>query len=237
MGKTDAEEEDEKSAVEEVAISIVSFDPFKFLRTFQYILTNQNKIVDAITKQNWDKILSPTKYFSACVAILGLGIWLYLDLYDFSAWSPQHPFIYQFFIFQIFPFLLVQYVYVAAASPTKMAATDVLAKLFQCYAMITGSTLALIGVCFTLMYARSVLDKANLTVPGDAIIVLTAAAAVLLIWVAIGSLRIIAKLCRLGIGTAFMAIILGIVAAIVGGFFAEPAPGSPLARILSYVTN
>ena len=85
------------SAVEDVATSVVSFDPFKFVRTFRYVITSPNRIAEAVATQNWEEILSPAKYFSACLGILGVGMWLFLNLgAEDSGWSFKHPFIYEF---------------------------------------------------------------------------------------------------------------------------------------------
>jgi len=65
------------SAAEDVTSGILRFDPFKFLRTFRFLVANPDKIAVAVQTQSWEEILSPNKYFSACLFILVFGFGLF----------------------------------------------------------------------------------------------------------------------------------------------------------------
>ena len=153
---------------------------------------------------------------------------------DTSEWSLTHPFIYALFGLVVFPFLLAQYAYFALVSANKEPKiAEGLAKLFQCYALIVGSALALMGVSFALFYGSRRAEKAGL-VPLDSVTSFLAACITLyaLLVLINGPQDVLSKLYKLSARVAFGGVLIGCAAAMAGMFIGHAlfgfSGGSPL---------
>ena len=122
MAETEPEKEKKAAspnAAENVIAGIFSFDPLKFLRTLRWVVREPDKIAEAIGSQTWDEILSPFKYFSACLIVFFVGWWVRSGETSAPAWSFTHIFIYIFFAAIVLPFLVAQYAYFGLVSAKK----------------------------------------------------------------------------------------------------------------------
>jgi hypothetical protein len=139
----ESEKDTAKSAVEDVSTSIVSFDPLKFLRTLKFVLGDHRRLGNAIASQEWEGLLAPTKYFTACLLVLGIGLFFLIGKEtEKSGWSLDQPFIYAFAICVIVPFVWVQYLCLSAdARKLDQGALEGMAKVYQCYAFVVGRSL------------------------------------------------------------------------------------------------
>jgi hypothetical protein len=152
--------ESPKSAARDVATDLARFDPLKFFRTVMLVAYDQEEIADALSKQNWDRILSPLKYFSTCLTILLAVFWLTKsgnegDTLD-PAWSPSSPVFWEIIGLIVLPFIVVQYIVLArnAAIEAASGVADGLAKLLQCYALVMGSAMLTMSVVAVGSYLR-----------------------------------------------------------------------------------
>ena len=66
-----------EKAAADLGTEVVSFDPFKFMRTLKIVVlqgaswdADPGKIASAISQQEWDINLSPFKYFSLSITIM-----------------------------------------------------------------------------------------------------------------------------------------------------------------------
>jgi hypothetical protein len=207
------------NAAESVIEGVLKFDPLKFIRTLKAVLRETDKIAEAIRSQTWDELLSPIKYFSACLVILLFGYWIRTGQASPAAWSYSNLFIYLFFTSMVLPFLLVQYAYFAILSAKKEPTiAEGLAKLFQSYALTVGSALVFIGLMFALEHGSESAKKANLA-PFDTIMSIIGLGAAFfgLQSLIFSPQQILSKLYNLSERSALFALFLGVAVAFLCG--------------------
>jgi hypothetical protein len=207
------------SAAESVIEGILKFDPLKFLRTLKAVLREPDKIAEAIRSQTWNEILSPIKYFSACLVILLFGFWIRTGQASPAAWSYSNLFIYLFFTSMVLPFLLVQYTYFAFLSAKKEpTVAEGIAKMFQSYALTVGSALVFVGLLFALTHGSESAKKANLA-PLDTIMNIVGLGAMFFGLQALlfSPQQILSKLYNLSERAALLALFLGVAVAFLCG--------------------
>src|ERR1700722_2054028 len=98
-------------AADDFAAEILKFHPLSVWRTFRWVLVAPLNIGDALNTRNWNGILSPVRYLSACLAILAGAIWFSGQTHD---WSFPNNFIWCFYAFLVCPFIVAQYVILTA---------------------------------------------------------------------------------------------------------------------------
>jgi hypothetical protein len=155
QSQTDKKPEAFKDSATEIAKDAVSFDPFKLVRTLKVVTlqgtsldSDPGKIARCISSQEWADVLSPLKYFSSCITIMVASDFLADPKFSVNPeWSFKSPVFWEFWILVVFPFILVQYIYLAYRTNHKLfeGIADGATKLAQCYAFTVGSAMLNLG--------------------------------------------------------------------------------------------